>query len=192
MSKLCRKCGYTRKFEDNAPDYACPKCGAVYAKVEAHLLRLEQEAVRNNEIKQQLEEDTSNKWGLSKAMFVKIIGNELIVRAKSIAEIKLALKELKLKKKELSLAKRILNEEQKQIRSQYTEEVRFRGSMIRGGGGLGKFLRAVQTASRDSKRAALARNLSPYEVRKQEIESMLRAIDSAILQVEAALLKTGG
>lgn len=37
MSTTCRKCGYTRKPNDDAPDYACPKCGAVYAKVEAAL-----------------------------------------------------------------------------------------------------------------------------------------------------------
>ena len=37
MSKLCLKCGYTRQSTDEAPDYACPKCQAVYAKVEAHI-----------------------------------------------------------------------------------------------------------------------------------------------------------
>lgn len=29
------RCGYERKDGDQGPDYACPKCGAVYAKVEA-------------------------------------------------------------------------------------------------------------------------------------------------------------
>ena len=37
-NKKCQKCGYRREEADsNAPDYACPKCGAVYAKVEAAL-----------------------------------------------------------------------------------------------------------------------------------------------------------
>lgn len=39
MNKTCKKCGYERNSEDTAPDYECPKCGAVYAKVEAFLKR---------------------------------------------------------------------------------------------------------------------------------------------------------
>lgn len=35
MGKLCPKCGYERKVGDIAPDYECPQCGVVYAKVEA-------------------------------------------------------------------------------------------------------------------------------------------------------------
>lgn len=34
-SRQCLKCGYVRDSADPAPDYACPKCGAVYAKLEA-------------------------------------------------------------------------------------------------------------------------------------------------------------
>ena len=37
MSKVCKKCGYERQPSDQAPDYECPRCGAVYAKVEAYL-----------------------------------------------------------------------------------------------------------------------------------------------------------
>ena len=39
MGKVCKKCGYERLSTDSAPDYECPKCGAVYAKVEALLQR---------------------------------------------------------------------------------------------------------------------------------------------------------
>ena len=35
MNKRCLKCGYVRTDLDTALDYECPKCGAVYAKVEA-------------------------------------------------------------------------------------------------------------------------------------------------------------
>ncbi|AKU11290.1 hypothetical protein AzCIB_1385 [Azoarcus sp. CIB] len=35
MSKTCLKCTYTRQPSDTSPDYECPKCGAIYAKVEA-------------------------------------------------------------------------------------------------------------------------------------------------------------
>jgi predicted Zn-ribbon and HTH transcriptional regulator len=37
MEKKCLKCGYERQSSDASPDYQCPKCGAVYAKVEVHL-----------------------------------------------------------------------------------------------------------------------------------------------------------
>ena len=35
MSRECPKCHYVRVPTDTAPDYECPRCGVVYAKVEA-------------------------------------------------------------------------------------------------------------------------------------------------------------
>lgn len=35
MGKACLKCDYERQRDDQAPEFACPACGAVYAKVEA-------------------------------------------------------------------------------------------------------------------------------------------------------------
>ena len=35
MARQCLKCGYTRKPSDPGPVYECPRCGAVYAKVQA-------------------------------------------------------------------------------------------------------------------------------------------------------------
>ena len=35
MGKVCLKCGYERRAIDVAPDYECPRCQRVYAKVEA-------------------------------------------------------------------------------------------------------------------------------------------------------------
>ena len=121
--------------------------------------------------------------------FVEIIGSTVRVQASSISEAKLALKELKLKKKEYSLLKRELNLKQKEIRASYNNEVRTRGSMLRGGGGLGKFVRFVQTASRDNKRSQLAVALAPFEQEKHSIELIINAIDSASLQVETYILK---
>nr|WP_067285780.1 hypothetical protein [Marinobacterium profundum] len=34
--KQCLKCGYSRAEDDPPPSSQCPKCGAIYAKVEAH------------------------------------------------------------------------------------------------------------------------------------------------------------
>lgn len=33
--KTCLKCSHTRTPQDTGPDYMCPKCGAIYAKLEA-------------------------------------------------------------------------------------------------------------------------------------------------------------
>ena len=39
IGKICPKCDYRRTGEESAPDYECPSCGIVYAKVEAALAR---------------------------------------------------------------------------------------------------------------------------------------------------------
>ncbi len=39
MGKQCLKCGYERNASDLSPEYECPKCGAIYSKVEAALSR---------------------------------------------------------------------------------------------------------------------------------------------------------
>jgi hypothetical protein len=210
MGRLCKKCGYERKPEDFAPDYECPKCGAVYTKVEDFLQRQQEEkrlaetaAEEKMRREQQQEQERRDKekqrqakehakWGVSDSTYVGIQGRQITVNVNSVDEAKLALKELKLKKKEFGLLKRSITEKQKEIRADYTGDVRSRGSMMRGGGGLGKLVRVMQSASRDARRAQLARNLEPLEAKKQEIEAMIRAIDSAILQVEAALLKHNG
>lgn len=40
MGKVCLKCRYERQADDAGPDYACPQCGAIYAKVEAAMAEL--------------------------------------------------------------------------------------------------------------------------------------------------------
>jgi hypothetical protein len=44
MGAKCLKCGYERTDLDRGDEAICPQCGAVYAKVEARLLRQQQEA----------------------------------------------------------------------------------------------------------------------------------------------------
>lgn len=41
MAIICKKCGYIRGAHEDAPPTQCPSCGAIYAKVEAHLRKLE-------------------------------------------------------------------------------------------------------------------------------------------------------
>ena len=74
---------------------------------------------------------------LTPATFVQIEGDTVRYTVNNLAEAKIALKELKLKKREFGVVKREIVAHQKEIRAAYTHEVRSRGSMVRGGGGLG-------------------------------------------------------
>lgn len=109
---------------------------------------------------------------------------ELRVSARSIAEAKIAIKELKLKKKEYALVKREISQNQKQIRAEYTDRVRQRGSKFIGGGSIGRFVRTVQTINRDVDRRTLAQQLAPLEQQKNTFDGIINAIDQAILQIE--------
>jgi uncharacterized membrane protein/ribosomal protein S27AE len=36
LNRTCLKCGHVRRSTDAGPSESCPKCGAIYAKVDAH------------------------------------------------------------------------------------------------------------------------------------------------------------
>ncbi|HAX76508.1 MAG TPA: hypothetical protein DCY88_11875 [Cyanobacteria bacterium UBA11372] len=114
---------------------------------------------------------------------------QLLVSANSIAEVKIAIKELKLKKKEYALIKREISQQQKQIRADYTDRVRQRGSKFRGGGSIGSFVRTIQTINRDAERRLLAEQLAPLEQKKNVVEAIINAIDRAILQAERYIIE---
>jgi len=98
----------------------------------------------------------------NKNSFVTVTDDgKLYISARSVAEAKVAIKELKLKKKEYALVKREISQQQKQIRAEYTDQVRQRGSKVRGGGSIGRLVRTVQTINRDSDRRTLAQELAP-------------------------------
>jgi len=122
--------------------------------------------------------------------FVKITDDgELSISARSVAEAKIAIKELKLKKKEYALVKREISQQQKQIRAEYTDQVRQRGSKFRGGGSVGRLVRTVQTINRDADRRSLAQELAPLEQQKNAVEAVITAIDQKILQVERFIVE---
>ena len=83
---------------------------------------------------------------LSPTQFVVFEGTRIKCVAETVDQGRLAIKELKLKKKEFGLMKREVVARQKEIRAAYTHKIRTRGSMVKGGGGLGKIFRAFQTA----------------------------------------------
>ena len=102
----------------------------------------------------------------------------------TLAELKQAITILKQKKKELGVQKKAVTMHQQQIRANYTDEVRRRGSKFRGGGGVGRFIRGVQTANRDSVRKDLAKSLEPLEKEKVNIDVAMGKIDIDILRIE--------
>lgn len=106
----------------------------------------------------------------------------------SIDDAKLAIKELKIKKKEYALTKKLLANQQKQLRAEYTNEVRTRGSMVKGRGAILGFARSMQSISRDNRRAKLAKDLAPLEQKKMRVEKVVSAIDDAIIKLEAYIL----
>ena len=56
-----------------------------------------------------------------------------------------------------------------------------------GGRGFGRFIRVLQTASRDRKRRGLAEALAPLEDEKARIDRVMLALDQAILKLETYL-----
>lgn len=119
---------------------------------------------------------------------VNSLGN-ISVHASTAADTKLAIKELRLLRKSFSLEKRQVTAQHKAVRAQHTHDIRQRGSIFRGGGGFGRFIRSMQTASRDSARTHLARALRPLETEQQRIEHAITQIDSLIAQVETQALR---
>ena len=91
------------------------------------------------------------------------------------------------KKKELSLSKRAIIQEQREIRADYIDLVRRRGSKFIGGGSIGRIIRSFQTLDRDAVRRQLANELAPLEEERTRIEAWIMAIDSVIIQLQGCI-----
>jgi hypothetical protein len=120
---------------------------------------------------------------------VRMRGNKIEISASSVEEAQLALKELSIRKKELALAKRQIMEQERTMRAGYTDQVRRQGSKVRGGGGVGRFIRTVQTGQRDARRSDLAKHLEPLEKRRREVEAQIVTIDKAKLQLDVFITR---
>ncbi len=109
------------------------------------------------------------------------------VSTNTVTEAKLAIKELRRRKRELGVTKREINEKMREIRAAYTDQVRSRSPMMRGGGGFGRAMRMLQTGSRAGTRQQLARELAPWEVQRATIERHILLVDGVITRMEAQL-----
>jgi hypothetical protein len=61
--------------------------------------------------------------------------------------------------------------------------------MMRGGGGVGRFVRTVQAGSRVAARQDNAKQLQPYQLQQQKLEAQIMTVDRAIIQVEAYIVR---
>lgn len=107
----------------------------------------------------------------------------------TVAEAKIAIKELRLEKKDWNVTKKDVAAQIAAIRADYRSEVAQRGSKVQGGGGFGRFLRGMQTASRDNRRAKVDEAIRPLEEHKADLDRVLTNIDSVILQLERYVLE---
>jgi hypothetical protein len=98
------------------------------------------------------------------------------------------IKEWKLARKELRQERASLAKEMRAIRATHTERVREQMPMFRGGGGVGKFIRGVQTAGRHAQRLQLAQDLAPHEHSLQALDHSITQLDRCILAGERRLL----
>ncbi len=107
----------------------------------------------------------------------------------SIAEAKLAIRRLKLKMKEYALEKKKITTELARLRAEHQIKLGRQGSMMRGGGSTGKFMRDMQHMSRDRAKANYVGELDPLEKNKTALERRMMIVDDAIAQVERYVLE---
>ena len=107
------------------------------------------------------------------------------MRIKSKQEGAFAVKNLKLFKKTVRIRKKEVELAMRNVRADYTAYTRTRGSMLRGGGAIGKFVRSFQTIGRDVERANLAQQLAPLEHQRHCWERLLMTLDGCILSIES-------
>ncbi len=116
---------------------------------------------------------------------------DIHLNVNSVAEAKLAIKQLKLQKKDVALQKRRVQQEITGINAQRRDQLARQGRMPRGGGGLGRTVRAFEGFSRDQQKAQHEQRLGPYQAQKARLESYALHLDKAIHHLETYILQQG-
>jgi len=118
-----------------------------------------------------------------------LANGDIHISIESVPEAKLAVKQLKLKKKEFALDKNAVTTELSRMRAEHQIHLGNQGSMVRGGGNLGKTIRTVQHISRDTAKQSYVNALAPLERQKTAIEQHMLKIDDAVMQLERYILE---
>jgi len=108
----------------------------------------------------------------------------IVLNIRSAADAKVALQQLKLRKRELAVEKKAINTQLAQMRAAHQIKLGNRGSMVRGGGKVGKFVRAVEQGSRDNDRAQYSNQLLPLEQAKARVDARILNVESGIVEVQ--------
>lgn len=125
----------------------------------------------------------------SPSQLITIRDGELSGRMGTTAEVKLAIKELKMLKRHLGAEKRQINAQIQAIRSSHNQTIMRRGPSMRGGGTLGKLVRAADQASRKRDRSEHAKTLDPYLAHRAQIDTRINMIEQAVAQLDVALIR---
>ena len=113
----------------------------------------------------------------------------LSISYSSVAEAKLTIKQLKQMKKQFALEKKAVNAEMAEVRANRRMHVAQQGSVVRGGGSVGRTMRTFQRMSRDMDRSKHANQLAPLEEEKAELDRKILEMDKAITMVEAYIMR---
>ena len=124
-----------------------------------------------------------------KALATVASDNEIIFKANSVAEAQIALEKLESKKEELTLDKKKLTEKESQIRANHAAALENRGNLFQSSENAGRFVRVLQTASRDAAQRNLEHELAPYQEQIRKIEATQSALEEQILEVKSFIQK---
>src|SRR5215211_2991644 len=102
---------------------------------------------------------------------------QIRVSANSVAEAKLAIKQLRLRKKAVGLEKREVTQAITALNAERRRQTANQGSMMRGGGNVGKFTRSMQSISRDADKRNHAARLHPFQQEKARLDEYILNID---------------
>lgn len=114
---------------------------------------------------------------------------QIAYKVNSVAEAKLAIKQLRLRKKAVGLEKREVTQAITAINTERRQQTANQGSMMRGGGNLGKFTRSMQAISRDADKRNHAARLQPYQQEKARLDNYTLTVDRLIAELETYILR---
>lgn len=117
-----------------------------------------------------------------------VSNGEIRWSVRSVDDARRAVSDLKFRKRELAVAKRVVADQAQVVQADYTDQVRRRAPMMRGGGNAGRIVRGMQQAGHSGARRQLADLKRPLEAERRDLESQLTTIDEVLLKLESYIM----
>ena len=135
--------------------------------------------------------ETDNQSNASKSQAFVNIPPESETNAKtdSVAEAQIVLTELESKREKLALDQKKLIEQEHQIRADHAAELENRENPFQGSENAGRFVRVLQSASREAAQRNLEHKLAPSEEQLRKIEAMQSELEQQISEVKSFILE---